>query len=617
MRSAFLLRCGAVFMLVAGTGCLGGVSLRPVQTDVSFRKLQGNTLSTDGLSESTAQLLRTFDLDATYRKDTTHALLELRDEACGRHDRQVLFGLAELACYAGKRADKKSPEQALAYYYSACRYAYFYLFSDEFGSLPDPFDPRFRLACDVYNFSLARCIRLMQQDGQDLSDTATITLWDGSMEVNVSRLGFLPEEDIDRLLLATDYEVEGVRNQYRTFGLGVPLIAVGNTPPKGSHLPDTPSYPATAFLRMEGNPCEDLYGPRKATLELYDSIHTQTVEVAGRQAPLESDITTPLGFLLANPGLERAAYIGLLRAEKVDNHTGLYMLEPYQPGKIPVVMVHGLVSSPLTWAEMLNDLRGQPEIRDRYQFWFYLYPTGYPFIYSASQLRESLLEVRKTFDPQGTDAAFDEMVLVGHSMGGLISDTLVKSGGIPLWNAISTKPLDELKVTPEEQALIDRVFFFEPLPFVKRVVFIATPHRGSTLSYGVIGTLVSLVMAVPKAILTQMVDFVDRNPDALRGGLRKRRLTSVDNLSPGNPIIQALQEIPYAPGVIYHTIMGNNEDDPEKEPSDGVVANSSSHVDGAASEKVVPYGHSCHEHPLAILEVRRILLEHLQAVERD
>ena len=617
MRGVFSLRWGVVLLLLAGTGCFGGVSLRPVQTDVSFRKLQGNALSTDGLSQGTAQLLRTFDLETTFEKDTTHALEVLRAEACGQHDRQVAFGLAELACYAGKHAEKKTPEQALSFYYSACRSAYFYLFVDEFGDLPDPFDPRFRLACDLYNFSLARCIRLMQQNGEDLSDSVTVPLWDGSLEVRISRHGFLPDEDIDRLLLATDYEVEGVRNQYRTFGLGVPLIAITNTPPEGSYLPGNRSFPATAFLRMEGQPCEEQNGPRKATLELYDSIHTQTVEVAGRQAPLESDITTPLGFLLANPDLERAAYIGLLRAEMVEDSTGLYMLEPYQRGKIPVVMVHGLVSSPLTWAEMLNDLRGQPEIRDRYQFWFFLYPTGYPFIYSASQLREALLEVRKTFDPDGTDAAFDQTVLVGHSMGGLISETLVKSGGAPLWNAVSAKPLESLKVTPEEQALIDRVIFFEPLPFVKRVVFIATPHRGSTLSDGVLGTLLSLVMAVPKAILTQMVDFVDRNPDALRGDFRKRRLTSVDNLSPGNPIIQALQEIPFAPGVTYHTIMGNNEDDPEKEPSDGIVANSSSHLDGAASEKIVPYGHSCHEHPLAILEVRRILQEHLQAVDAN
>lgn len=605
-----IVRWVAVGAILLGSGCFAGISLKPVRTDVSFRKLQGSTLSTDELSFHTAQLLRTYNLQDTYGEDLSGALRTLRDEACASKDRSILFGLAELACFGGKRAEKKRPDDALGLYAGAARYAYFYLFDEEFGAPPDPFDPRFRLACDLYNFSLARSIRLMQQTGLTLSDDSVeAPLWDGSLHVDIERRGFLPEEEIDRVLLTSEYNVKGVRNHYRTFGLGVPLIAVGSEPPEHSYLPETPSFPATAFLHIDGSAC----GPAQtsATLELFDTIQLQTVPVAGEQIPLETDITTPLGFLLSDPKLERTAYVGFLRADRVEDASGLYMLEPYQRDKIPVVMVHGLVSSPLTWAEMLNDLRGLPELRERYQFWFYQYPTAYPFAYPASQLRNALLDVRATFDPEHDDAAFDEMVLIGHSMGGLISKMMVQDSGDTLWNAVSRKRLDELNVTPQEEQLIRDVFFFEPLPFVKRVIFIATPHRGSTLSDGLLASLVALLIAIPKAILMPTLDLLDRNPNVLRGEFKKRRLTSVDNLSPGNPIIQALEKIPIAPGVTCHTIMGNIAEDPDEEMTDGVVPYSSSHFEGAASEEVVPVWHSAHYHPLAALEVRRILLEHL------
>jgi pimeloyl-ACP methyl ester carboxylesterase len=605
-----LSRCAVVAVVLLGSGCFAGVSLKPVRTDVSFRKLQGNALSSDGPSIHTAQLLRLYNLQDSYAGDMPRALELLRDEAFALKDRSVVFGLAELACYYGRRMEKRQPDQALALYCSAARYAYFYLFDEEFGAPPDPFDPRFRMACDLYNFSVARAIRLMQAAGYTLADLEfEVPLWDGSMEVRIELHGFLPEQIIDRVLLATEYDVRGVRNQYRTFGLGVPLIALGPTPPKESHLPETPSYPATAFLRIEGGVNDT--SPAVATFQLYDPTHIQSVQVDNYPVPLESDITTPLGFLLANPELERSAYIGLLRAERVEGKSGLYMLEPYQPDKIPVVMIHGLVSSPLTWAEMLNDLRGQPNLRERFQFWFYQYPTAYPFAYPASQLRRALLDVRDTFDPEHDDAAFDEMVLIGHSMGGLLSKMMVQDSGDTLWDAVSRKPMDDLDLTPEEEQLIQDVFFFEPLPFVSRVIFVATPHRGSSLSDGPIATLVTLLIAVPKAILMPTIDFLDRNPDAMKEEFKKRRLTSVDNLSPSNPMIEALMEIPIAPGVTYHSIVGNIADESDEEMTDGVVPYASSHLEGAASERIVPAWHSAHYHPLAILEVRRILQEHL------
>src|SRR5262249_30858082 len=159
----------------------------------------------------------------------------------------------------------------------------------------------------------------------------------------------------------------------------------------------------------------------------------------------------------------------------ISDRAGIYMFEPYQRGKIPVLMVHGLISSPLTWTTMFNDLRADPELRQRYQFWFYLYPTGNPYLETAAELRETLDRAFMEVDPHGEDAALDEMVLVGHSMGGLVSRLLTETSGNDFWRLVSNRPFDSLKVKPETRAALQRVFFFERDPSARRVVFIGTP----------------------------------------------------------------------------------------------------------------------------------------------
>ncbi len=88
-------------------------------------------------------------------------------------------------------------------------------------------------------------------------------------------------------------------------------------------------------------------------------------------------------------------------------------------------------------------------------------------------------------------------------------------------------------------------------------------------------------------------------------------VTSLDSMSPGNPVMKELAEIPLAPGVKGNSIIAvKNPDDPKEEWNDGVVEYASAHLEGMESEFIVHAGHSCQGNPLTIEEVRRILIEH-------
>jgi pimeloyl-ACP methyl ester carboxylesterase len=310
----------------------------------------------------------------------------------------------------------------------------------------------------------------------------------------------------------------------------------------------------------------------------------------------------------------------MLDAKALADQKGLYLGQPYQRGKIPIVFVHGLMSSPLAWLEMINDLMENPQIRQRYQFWFFLYPTGNPILFSASVLRDSLLEARQVFDPEGKDPAFDQMVLVGHSMGGLLAKMVVQQSDDLLWKVASDRAIEHLGITVEQRAFLERMLFFEPLPFVSRIVFIAVPHRGSKLvRKPIVERATSLVKPAANLVrlTADVIMALVEDADTAEDLLAKHMPTGIGDLRPDNPVLQTIAELPMDPDVTYHSIIGNHLAADTPGGTDTVVPYESSHLEGAASERIVQSDHSAQTHPLAILEVKRILLEHLATIDRD
>ena len=458
--------------------------------------------------------------------------------------------------------------------------------------------------------------------------TKTIHTAAGTWDVTcVLRGGVWQPNDFDHFEFVSDYEMKGLKNQYQGHGLGVPLIVVRRgyqgEPPAARYYPPGLSFPVTAFLRPLGG--VNRQGRNQCLLELCDPLEINDTRVGNVPVPLESDLTTPLAYFLSKVPMESLATTGLFHPEQLlaphgDQQTmikGLYMVQPYEAGKIPVVFIHGLWSSPMTWMEMFNDLRSSPDIRRHYQFWFYLYPTGQPFWSSAAQFRRDLAEVRQTLDPQRAEPALDQMVLVGHSMGGLVARLQTLESGPDYWNLASRVPWEQVKADPEARQKLGETFYFHPNPSIRRVVTIATPHGGSNFSNQTTQYLLDKLIRLPQSIASAQQQLFRDNPEMLFPESLLKIETSVDSLSPSSPILAAMQASRRAPWVKYHNIVGEM---PQSwwlkqtlgDHTDGAVSVASARSPDAEPPLIVPESHMhVHCHPLAVMEVRRILEEHL------
>ena len=645
---ALLLVCllGCVFL----SGCASAKWVELRKTPRNPLSAQLSLLSRGGPkpTERTLQLLRRYDLESQLEADRPALLAKLSTINHQEPNREILYAMAELAYIAAKTTDSDKQGKSLELYGTAVMRSYEYLFDDTYLSNSNPYDPQFRRACDLYNASLEGMLRLISKQG-NLRPGKEAIVQTANRRCRL-RVNFMSDgwkaEDFDRFEFASDYQINGLRNHYRTFGLGVPLIAISehtkSDDPREKFYPEKLSYPLTAIIRIdmpkseawpavnrpqELGPDGKPTGKRQsevleAVLELHDPLMQQTFLVEQTKVPLETDISTPLAYFLSQPEFsdEKLSTQGLLMPERAQKVSGLYMLEPFDPEKIPVVMVHGLWSSPVTWMEMFNDLRSDPTIREHYQFWFCLYPSGQPFWYSAAQIRENLVQARNTFDPMKQHHALDQTVLVGHSMGGLVSKMQTVYSEKQFWETVSERPFTELEADAETRNTLGHTFFFQPNPSVRRVITIGTPFQGSHFANDFTRWLGRKAISLPTRMMQGQQKVFAQNPNYFKSGNPLEVTTSIASLSPSSAMLDRLQQAEQGRWIRQHNIVGNI---PNKgvvgtingwfgERGDGVVALTSSKLENIASQIVVPADHtSIHRDPKSILEVRRILYEHL------
>jgi len=594
-------------VLLLACACATPIGVTHVDTQSMYRSLTSSVLSADRPSQYSEQLLTRLGLVERFDTDPELVLAALRGPGEGL-SREYLFVLAELSFYHAVKSQKAE------YFLASAVYAYALALGRAEGPRFDPLDPRVRLAVNLYNLGLAQ--------GLAGAGEATVVLEPGSRPLPFGRIEISVDDKtllwsgyrMTRFVSLGEFKVRGFLNRYRQAGIGAPLAAelqpAGEGPEAEAarkRIPPRLKVPVTALLRIDDVSTGIATGNLRGRIEVYAADETTTAEIGGRSVPLELEPTAALAYQLEGAPVWDTEIGAFLSAFKPPFPEGLLMMHPYRPGRVPVVLVHGTASSPARWADIVNELQNDPKLRERIQFWLFTYNTSNPILLSAADLRQGLQRIRREIDPDGRDPALDQLVVIGHSQGGLLTRLMVTDSGSRFWDHSFDIPFDQVEMSPETRALIQRSLFFEHQPFVTRVVFIATPHRGSfrvsSFVLGIVRKLVTLPLTVVSAVTEVAAKGI--------GLLAEAAPTAVDNMLPGSRFVRTLSASPIAPGVTAHSIIPVKNEGPPQGQDDGVVKYESAHIAEVVSEKIVRSTHSTQSIPATILEVRRILYEHL------
>jgi len=449
-----------------------------------------------------------------------------------------------------------------------------------------------------YNFAVARIFTVVRDAKLDpwtqpmrVGANGEFTLtWkrDPRPEWNLALYDLIPADELD-------FKGTYVKDHVTKQGIGAPLVAKRElTAQQASAFfcPPYIYYSVTATAQFEGSRC---------VISINDPLAAESVRVDGHSYPLAANFTASYAMLLAREKPQKLGFARLLRPQEYAGTARVARLEPYNPNKTVLLVIHGLMDTPVTWVPMVNDFRGDPDFRRNYQVWFYSYPSGYPYPYCATILRKELDAIEKKYPLR------KPMVVVAHSMGGCITRTLLTDAGTTLWVEAFGHPPAQTEMDPQSKRLLEEVLIFNHRRDIGRVVFMSTPHRGANLASNWIGRIGSMLVRTPTRLLTigrTLRENLTADPTALK---LKRLPNSVDTLAPNNRFVVAINKIPITKGIPYHSIIGDRGRGDSPNSSDGVVPYWSSHLDGARSEFIAPCDHGSPLNPQAIAEVHRIL----------
>ncbi len=647
----------AAFLLAALGGCSilqefrPAVAVQPMTPGEYIGLQRGDILTSGRLSAGTEQTVRVAGLDTgACARPSTDCIQALAGSA-GFNEERRLSALSELwlqhalAVSAVKPVDAAATEASLEAWLEAARYAYAYLFFSARTPGERAFEDRQTQVRDWYNHAVQEAttrlflLRLGQPaptagtaaDG--VEETVRIGDWTLRLDIREVRLPEgvdLPQE----LLPASSLSFQGLRSTYRRDGFGAELVAVMADdpvtvlPPVSTEEPadaeardhrrerapawsEMPSPSLTVLFRFAGDDLQQVLGTHELVMEVYDPYVDADVVLHGQRVPLAANFTAGYGLWLARSGFNRQSLRTLFGRENGIDRPHLYMMQPYDPDRRIILMLHGLASSPEAWVNVANEVQGDESLRRNFQVWQVYYPTNMPIALNQAQIRRLVGQTLQHFDPQGTARASKDIVLIGHSMGGVISRLLVSSSGRQLWDSFASEREIPARVRPRLESMLS----FEPLPQVERAIFVAAPHRGTAVADHRIGRWIGRLVRLPLTILENFGEVLQALAGSDPGqpdGTPARLPNSIDNLSERDPFVRAAADLQISPKVRYHSIIARlSPDGPLEQTDDGLVPYGSAHLPGALSEKVIVSGHSVQETAPAILEIRRILHQDL------
>jgi pimeloyl-ACP methyl ester carboxylesterase len=634
-------------------------SLGPQQY-IAMRR--GDILSTGHLSAATRDTLRVAALEESACQHTPQECIDSIATVGGINIDQRLASLAELSLQMAMASTPTSNESwsdaQFDLWLRTVRYAYAYLFYGQRTAGERAFEDRQTQVRDYYNYAAQELATALFHRGTfDINsgnaDPARQTIGNWTIHIDLSRVRLPEGVRVPREVMpASRLSFAGLRSIYRRDGLGAELVAVMNGPssvdpagtkhaaeaaensaastrPTGkaaltSSTPvfrEMPSPNVTALFLFDVQTLEELRDTRDVSLAVYDPYRETSVQRHDQTVPLAANFSAGYGIWLARSGFAGQSLRTLFgRARGIDTPR-IYMMQPFDPDRRIILMLHGLASSPEAWVNVANDIQGDEVLRQHFQVWQVYYPTNVPILVSLARIRGAAQQTLQHFDPDGTSMASHGLVLIGHSMGGVIARLLVSTSDEELWTTFHDKYVPEGAKLDRQDERLNRLLRFSPMPQVERAIFIAAPHRGTPFASNRLARWAANLVRLPLALLHEFED-VMQSATNFDSGDRERQMfhvpNSIEQLRESDPLIQATAQLPIKPEVCFHSIIARRRaTGPLEDSDDGVVPYRSAHLSGARSEMVIVSGHSVQETPQAILEIRRILHEDIAEVAKE
>lgn len=621
----WIVRCAVLAVLLCLNAC-AMVGVSRVKSHDAINERRADVIGVGRLSDSTVQALNVVALTEESCEKTFADCSQTVADSPGLNDEQRLSALAELWLGRAVKAERPKAgasmdDATLDAYLQCARYAYAYLFYTARTPADRAFELRQVQVIGFYNFAVQHAVTRFFEELPKLGPQWTQTTLAGwtvlrpQSDVHLAGGGQVPSE----LIPAANLRFNGLRNVYQRDGFGSDFVAVAPPDAPASEVPwRDPDYMSlTGALVFNGDTLDDVLATKQVRLLVRDPYRDDTITVGGQAVPLGANFTAAYGVWLARSGFASQSIRSLLGREGGIKTPRVLLMQPYDPNRLTVVMLHGLASSPEAWINVANEVMGDEELRQNYQVWEVYYPTNLPVAVNLANIRKALDATLQHYDPAGHARASQNMVLVGHSMGGVIARLLVSSSGDRLWDVVPLRA----NLSPARRARVRQrlapYLQFTPMPQVDRAVFLASPHRGTPYAQHRLARWIGELIRLPVTVLKEVASLSELlKDDSGKQGPVLHLPNSIDNLSDADPFIKASANLPISPRVHYHTIVGvYKPKGPLPTTSDGVVPYSSAHLDGADSELAIPSWHSVQETPAAILELRRILRVQLEAVK--
>ncbi|OXL28711.1 triacylglycerol lipase [Psychrobacter sp. DAB_AL32B] len=331
----------------------------------------------------------------------------------------------------------------------------------------------------------------------------------------------------------------------------------------------------TGLIKPTGDSVLDTLSSEQLDIHLYNPYRSESASILGDDYPLAANFSAGYGLWLAENQLDGVGYLNLITRQKEASLPKLFMLEPYDPDKRVIIMLHGLASSPATWVNLTNDIFNDDKLRNNYQVWQIFYPTNLPILENRYQIQKLINTTYQQTDPKGQNLSSKNSVIISHSMGGIIARMMLSDDNLAnnldalddkdlLANSSQRQVDAMLKQALTNKELRNR-FELSALPQVDTAVFLSSPFQGTDYADRWFTRALRRIIYLPVGLVKTVTD--NLATIAIQGDLAQNPFGALylqngaSQLSDKSSFIQLTKDISINKRITYHSIIANNDAD--------------------------------------------------------